>query len=234
MNQKNNLNADFRNIRFSFPPKIVLWDFDGCFCDTEFHHYKAYSFAFMDLTGHTLEQNHYFKRFTFEGGGAQKEIAEFNLPTTEQRILELKKASYDAILQSYTPQVFEGVYKMIEIQKQWGAKVGIASNSPREEIELILSKQAEEIELDFIQGKEAGLRKKPYPDIFLKVLKDFKIDPQHALVLEDSERGLESASAANIPAIRVLSPLNQNITVTAPHLFAATHWDLLGWHQEQK
>ena len=42
---------------------------------------------------------------------------------------------------------------------------------------------------------------KPDPEIFLKVLKYFKIVADHALVLEDSTNGILAANAANIPVV---------------------------------
>lgn len=42
---------------------------------------------------------------------------------------------------------------------------------------------------------------KPDPEIFLKVLKYFKIAADHALVLEDSTNGILAANAANIPVV---------------------------------
>ena len=56
---------------------------------------------------------------------------------------------------------------------------------------------------DLIVGGDDLEHGKPDPEIFLKVLKYFKIAADHALVLEDSTNGILAANAANIPVVCV-------------------------------
>lgn len=44
-------------------------------------------------------------------------------------------------------------------------------------------------------------RGKPFPDIFLKACEKLNIKPNEALVLEDSEAGIQAAYNAHIPVI---------------------------------
>lgn len=53
---------------------------------------------------------------------------------------------------------------------------------------------------DFVFGSEVK-RGKPYPDIFLKACEKLNIKPEEAIVLEDSEAGIQAASDAHIPVI---------------------------------
>lgn len=47
------------------------------------------------------------------------------------------------------------------------------------------------------------MHSKPAPDIFLKVLEKTETLPQEALILEDSEAGIQAAFSAGIPVICV-------------------------------
>lgn len=53
---------------------------------------------------------------------------------------------------------------------------------------------------DFVFGSE-GKRGKPYPDIFLKACEKLNVKPDEAVVLEDSEAGIQAASDVHIPVI---------------------------------
>lgn len=53
---------------------------------------------------------------------------------------------------------------------------------------------------DFVFGSE-GKRGKPYPDIFLKACEKLNEKPYEAVVLEDSEAGIQAASDAHIPVV---------------------------------
>ena len=46
-------------------------------------------------------------------------------------------------------------------------------------------------------------RTKPDPEIYLKACEALGVEPEHALVLEDSLNGLKAAVAAKIPAIMI-------------------------------
>ena len=60
-------------------------------------------------------------------------------------------------------------------------------------------------------------RSKPAPDIFLKALEKMETLPQEALVLEDSEAGIQAAFTAGIPVICV-----PDMKVPAPEYAAKT------------
>lgn len=67
-------------------------------------------------------------------------------------------------------------------------------------------------------------RSKPAPDPYLEALARFGASPEQALVVEDSERGLRSASAAGIDCVVV-----RNAFVAGQDFSLATHTiDTLG------
>jgi ABC-type dipeptide/oligopeptide/nickel transport system ATPase component len=59
--------------------------------------------------------------------------------------------------------------------------------------------------LDFVVTHEDYQRSKPHPDAYLTAVAQPGLDPATCIVVEDSERGLTSATAAGLPCLIVLS-----------------------------
>ena len=206
--------------------KAFLWDFDGCFCDSEHVHLKAYSKAFAHF-GHTVNSEEYFHTFTHTGGGAAKEIEKYSLACTKEEIRKLKDQYYWEFISEGQAHVFPEIPKIINELKKLGIKNVIASNSRAQEINLILSQMPEKIELEGVIGIEPGMKKKPSPDIYNKALLLLGIKPHEAMVLEDSERGLQAGYAAGCDAIWINTPLSEKFKSVAPYLAKIRHAELL-------
>lgn len=207
--------------------KCFLWDFDGCFADTEKLHFMAYSEAFAHY-GHALDEAEYYPSFTHLGDGTKREI-DARCPTvSEQDILRMKAAAYGKIINEADVFCFPETLSLVQIMKKSGAKVAIASNSSQDDICTVLSRSGFPIELlDVIVGKSPELRKKPSPDIFLRALSLLGCAPHEAFVLEDSNRGLQAAAAAHCSAIWVRTKYNRGLASHEPYLASLTHEQLL-------
>lgn len=206
--------------------KAFLWDFDGCFCDSEQVHLLAYSKAFEHF-GHKVDPQEYFHTFTHTGGGAAKEIENYGLSCSKEEIRLLKDKYYWELISQKQAHLFKEIPSILEQLQRLGIKSVIASNSKAQEINLILSQVPEKVFLDAVIGIEPGMRKKPSPDIFLKALKELEISAEHAMVVEDSERGLQAAQAAGCQAIWVKTHLTEQFESQAPYLAKISHADLL-------
>jgi len=207
--------------------QCFLWDFDGCFADTERLHFFAYQTAFAAV-GHEIREAEYYPSFTHLGDGTRREIVTHGLDIDEQDIARGKAEAYLELIRSGPVQCFSETLALVRIMHQRGAKVAIASNSSEDEIRTVLSTAGFPVaELDLIVGKTAGLRKKPAPDIFLHALERLGVSAQRAIVLEDSNRGLEAAAAAGCAALWIRTPYNQGLETSQPHLRALSHHELL-------
>jgi len=211
-----------------FSKKAFLWDFDGCLCDSEEIHYEAYAKAFRHF-GHEVNKNEYFNTFTHTGGGILAEIANYNLICNPEEIKHLKSLYYFDLIKNSPVHLFPEIVKILNKLKANGIKSMIASNSPQLEIETILSKNNALNLFSGIVGLQKHLRKKPAPDIFLAALSKLELDPQEAMVIEDSERGLQAAQAAGCDAIWIKTRINEKFTTLAPHLAELTHQELLSY-----
>lgn len=81
--------------------------------------------------------------------------------------------------------------------------MAIVTTSTRVNFELIHKNRGITKYMDFILCVEDYERAKPHPEPYLKALEKFNATANEAIVVEDSQRGLDSAYSANIDCIIV-------------------------------
>lgn len=206
--------------------KLFIWDFDGTFCDTERMHFLAYERVFKQY-GHPLNEKEYYFNFSMNGKGAQFESDRHHLGLKGEDVKKQKKAFYWQFIQEMKPQPFPPIYSILINLRKKQVRSWIASNSPKEEIEKILSHAPVVIPLvDGIEGFVEGRKKKPSPDIFIDVMKKCGVQPAETLIIEDSVIGLKAAAAAGCEAIWIKTPVNDNFPMSEPYVSALTHQEL--------
>lgn len=183
--------------------KAVIFDMDGLMIDSE--------------------------RVTFEG--YQHVLAKENLTMSEEKyktllgktvkaVHELFKEDYgpqydvDQIIKdvhAYIAQRFEtegvplkpGLVELLKYLKENNYKTIIATSSHRNRVDLIVKQaQIDQYFDDSICGDEVT-KGKPNPEVFLKACQKLQVSPQDALVLEDSESGINAAYNADIKVIGI-------------------------------
>lgn len=224
-------NPLYKNLISSLISKksIFLWDFDGCFADTESLHFEAYSQAFAKI-GHKLTESEYYPSFTHLGDGTASEIQKYGLDTTIEEINNLKKDYYWQIINTQKVTLFpeiEDIVTLLVGLHGGNGRIAIASNSPAKEIEVILKRAGYRGPMHAIIGRSENLRKKPAPDIFLHALKMLNAKSEDALVFEDSQRGLAAASAANCEAVWLRTIYNSELSTTVSFAAQCSHLELL-------
>jgi HAD superfamily hydrolase (TIGR01509 family) len=206
--------------------QYFVWDFDGCLCDSEHAHFRAYNAAFQCF-GHTIQELDYYASFTHLGNGTEREIAQYGVSCTSQEIAALKNTFYRELIEKKEIPLFPEVSEIIKSMRQAGVKVAIASNSPVEEIKGILAGTDIADSFDLIVGRTPELRKKPFPDIFLKALSLLGADPASVAIFEDADKGLEAAAAAGCDVIWMRTRYNSGLRSGFPNIAELTHHQLL-------
>ena len=84
-----------------------------------------------------------------------------------------------------------------------GSAMAIVTTAKKADFELIHRTRNMVPRMDFVLMSGDYARSKPAPDPYLAALDRFGIEPEQAVVIEDSERGLRSAVAAGIDCIVV-------------------------------
>jgi len=175
-----------------------IFDFDGVLVNTMELHYEAYSRACMEA-GVPVEKKQFFSQAGMTGREQIKYFAdragvEVDVEAVYRRKNELGK--------SWTERArdIDCNIALLRVLKNSGAKVAVATGSSRPSILPIMKKFG--IEVDAIATSEDVPRGKPNPDLFLCAAEKLGIPPEHCIVVEDSDVGIEAARNAGMHALR--------------------------------
>lgn len=180
--------------------KYILFDNDGVLVETENWYYEANKKALKEL-GLTLQMETY-QEIMARGGTAWEVAINAGIKT---EIIDRKRIQRDVYYQEYlhTKNLeIPNVKKVLNsLSKKY--KMAIITTSRRVDFELIHKNRGISDFMEFVLCVEDYKRAKPYPDPYLKGLKEFNASPEHSIVVEDSQRGLISAVNANIECVIV-------------------------------
>ncbi|MDY6310152.1 MAG: HAD family hydrolase [Cyanobacteriota bacterium] len=100
---------------------------------------------------------------------------------------------------------YDGILEMLEKIKKSGLKIAVVSNKFDEAVKELCKTYFAGL-TDFCAGENeaAGIRKKPAPDTVIKVLKEFKLNPEDAVYVGDSEVDIQTAQNSKMDCISVL------------------------------
>ena len=108
-----------------------------------------------------------------------------------------------------------GVPEMLKKLTDRGVHMAVASSSPMQDIELVLTKLDIKKYFEVICTGEDVPSPKPAPDIFLKAARLLHADPAQCLVVEDSRNGSRAAKAAGMYCIGFVSPASGDQDLSA-------------------
>lgn len=182
--------------------KAIIFDMDGLLIDSEMISYKCYrdflkeynlSFTLedyiKDYPGRTLVKSLNFIKEHYH--------LDFNLEDGVQIFRNLE----DYHVQKDGVPLKEGALELLNYLKENNYKTIVATSSRKERaLDLLNKLHVLTYFNDFVFGTEVE-HSKPAPDIFLKACEKLDVLPTEALILEDSEAGIDSAFQANIPVI---------------------------------
>lgn len=118
----------------------------------------------------------------------------------EHLLVEKHKRYRDLLLNNIHPK--KGLLALLNGLKN-NFKLGVASSSSAEDINLVLHGLGVRNFFDVIVSAEHVEKGKPFPDIFLKAANELNIGPEACLVLEDAESGVLAAYEAKIKVIAI-------------------------------
>ena len=183
----------------------IIFDLDGLLIDTEIISYKLYS-ALLAPYGFSMTLPEYAE--TYSGKTEEKNVStlleHYALPLSREecftRIFAMEK-EFLAKGVALKP----GAKELLTYLKEHHYKIALASSSTADRAYGILDQHNIRSFFDaFVFGPDLPKgHGKPAPDIFLITCKKLNIAQDQALVLEDSEAGIQAAHAAHIPVLCV-------------------------------
>jgi HAD superfamily hydrolase (TIGR01509 family) len=185
--------------------EALLFDLDGTLIDTMPLHYEAYAEA-LKRRGLRLGQDDFMSAI---GEPARKAIPQF-----------LKLAGVNAVAESEVASIHEEKKKIFEHSLETArlatlqaatlltiakgrTKLGLVSSGNRSGVLALVGAMKWHSMFDVIISGDDVTYGKPHAEPYLTAAKRLCVDPQKCLVLEDTESGLQSGSAAGMAVLDV-------------------------------
>ncbi len=126
-------------------------------------------------------------------------------PWTGKTKVELEIMLFEKVFAmiKQTATAMPGVIETLSFFKSRGLKIGLASASPLELIEIVLEKLEIKQYFDFFHSATLEKNNKPHPDVYWAVAKKLGCQIENCLILEDSINGVKGAKASGAMVIAV-------------------------------
>lgn len=186
--------------------EAVIFDMDGVLIDAKEWHFDALNRA-LEHFGYTISRADHLS--TFDGLPTRTKLEmlsrERGLPRGLHGFInELKQQfTIDKVHTDCHP-TFVHEYALSNLKAR-GFKLGLASNSVRSSVELMMQKSNLGTYLDVMLSNEDVTKPKPDPDMYLTACKRLGIAPQNCLVVEDNPNGIKAAEDAGCHVLVVQS-----------------------------
>lgn len=176
----------------------VLFDLDGTLVDTNYLHALAWSRAFRDC-GEWAPMNA-IHRLVGVGGD---QLVPRILGRDKPEISDARASRYREL----APDIrgFPGAAALLRQVRECSLAVVLATSSPKDEISLALSVLDADEAIDGLTTADDVPTSKPAPDVFLKAMDTFGLDPRLSIAVGDSIWDVEAARAAGIACVAVES-----------------------------
>jgi HAD superfamily hydrolase (TIGR01509 family) len=188
--------------------KAVVFDMDGVLIDAKEWHFEALNQALIQL-GYAAITRHDHETI-FDGLptiAKLRQMAKLGLlphdETLFKKINQLKQLHTQKLTQllckPYKPHL-----DLLKALKKAGYRVGLASNSVRKTVDLMMALSGLAPYLDFTLSNEDVVNPKPASDIYsLAVEKLVGLEPTQCLAIEDNEKGIRAATGAGLHVLPV-------------------------------
>jgi HAD superfamily hydrolase (TIGR01509 family) len=193
-------------LKLPLPPgdfKAYLFDCDGTIADSMPLHYLAWSQALGEWNCTFSEERFY------ELGGVP--IVEIIERLGREQGIEMPVADVatrkEELYYEYLPNL-QCVPEVLEhIEQQHGRiPFGVVSGSTRESVEASLRAIGLLEKFDVLVCAGDYAKSKPHPEPFLIAAERLGVEPETCLVFEDTQMGIDAATAAGMASVRVLPP----------------------------
>lgn len=217
--------------------KAVLFDVDGTLADTEaLGHRPAYNRAFRSLglqfrwgpklyrkllkqPGGRERLKYYVQHYAPELGREADEAA-LNIDAWVAKVHSLKSHYFKRYMRHGRVPLRPGIARIMREARRDGVRLAIVTNASLKTLRPVLKySMGPELaaELEIIASGEEVQHKKPAPDLYQLAMRRLNVQPGECVALEDSQMGLEAATAAGIAAVVTINrdTLEQNFSEAA-------------------
>ena len=187
--------------------RAILWDNDGVLVDTERLFYEANRELFRPL-GLELSEQHFFDWYLADNCGAwhllEPRVSEADMDAWRGE----RNRRYAATLASEAIPAIDGVGAVLASLAP-RVRMGVVTSSNRDHFDIIHRRLDLLRYFEFVLTHESYVHSKPSPEPYLLGLERLGMRAQECLVVEDSPRGLQAATAAGIRCIVLRNALTR-------------------------
>jgi len=177
--------------------KAVIFDMDGVLIDAKDWHYDALNRA-LGLFGFTIER--YEHATAYDGLPTRTKLKRLSV---EKKLPDYLHTFINEMKQRYTMEIiyercrprFEHEYALSRLRME-GYRLGVASNSMRDTVTLMMEKASLTAYLDFMLSNQDVKASKPDPEIYVTAIEKLGLKPTECLIVEDNQNGIKAARAA--------------------------------------
>ena len=210
--------------------QALVLDMDGLLLDTE----PVYERVWRDSlasAGYSLTHDMFLQLLGRGRKGALAKVSELFGPALSQEALNVELSRREALYFEEAPvQVKPGAHELLEFAVQHNLMRIVATSTRRDVAQKRLASSKLIAFFNDLVGGDEVSQSKPAPDIFLAAAKKLGVEPQHCVVLEDSEMGVRGAHAAGMTPIMIPDLLEPSVHIRAiarvilPSLHAVPGW----------
>lgn len=188
--------------------RAILWDNDGVLVDTEQLFYEANRDLFRPL-GLELSAQHFFDWYLADNCGAWH-LLEPRLSEAQAEAHRVERnRRYAARLASEHIPAIDGVAETLAALAP-RVRMGVVTSANADHFEIIHQRLPLRPYFEFVLTHESYRHSKPSPEPYLLGLQRMGVRADEALVIEDSPRGLQAATAAGIRCIILRNALTRH------------------------
>lgn len=123
--------------------------------------------------------------------------------TSKEEFIEILNHYYDSIERDYKVILKPHVVSLLKYLKENHYKVALASSSSEQLIDKALTTSGIIDYFDLITSGNTFKQSKPHPEIYLYTIEKLHVTKKEALIIEDSQPGIQAAKNAGIDVIAV-------------------------------
>ncbi|WP_245555880.1 HAD family hydrolase [Brachyspira innocens] len=181
--------------------KLLIFDLDGTIIDSEEANYKAYKNALAEVDVELSKD--FFIKNCFNGQH-YKDFLPLLMPNaSDEEIEKVHDRKQEIYISNMKNISVNPIIKDIIIEFKNKKKLALATTAGAIAVQNVLRTIQLENAFDLILTGNDVKNKKPNPEVFIKCLEHFNIEPYQTVIFEDSDIGLEAANKTGAWIIKV-------------------------------
>jgi HAD superfamily hydrolase (TIGR01509 family) len=200
--------------------RAVIFDMDGVITNTMPDHFHAWKSVLND-EGISVTQHDVYSREGQRGITSLQEIfATYQRPYHQDRASAILKKKEELFKQIVRQRFISGSRTFLKSLKRSGFVLALVTGTSRHELHRILPDDIFKLFNVVVTGSDV-VNGKPDPEPYRLALAKLRLNPSHAVVIENAPLGIKSAKAAGLRCLALETSLPQPYLKSADAIFTS-------------